>query len=373
MRAELTASVTSPDGVNMRSGPGTSFEIVAVAPFGAQLSVSGEAIGDGWLPVLFSGQAGYVKSEFLEVQTSPSASGAVVALSSGPAVTPPPASSRLVVTPVASPAAGAPLAANSPTPTLTTAAGSVPTVIPLLATPAVTASPTGSATPATSGSSTAVATPVASATPALPTPDALSASVLSPDGLNLRLGPATTYAVSVTVPGNARVLVVGRPTSDGWYSVNYNGRLGWVDGRFLSFGGASTPAVSSSKFIWPVEGRRITTFFSSWHLGIDVDQFPSGGNPVVATAAGKVVFVGGASCCSYGLYVDVEHADGYKSRYAHLSSFSVQEGQTVNQGQQLGLSGNTGRSTGAHLHFEIYRDTAPVNPLALLPGGYVTD
>jgi murein DD-endopeptidase MepM/ murein hydrolase activator NlpD len=88
---------------------------------------------------------------------------------------------------------------------------------------------------------------------------------------------------------------------------------------------------------------------------------------VVATAAGKVTFAGGNQCCSYGLYVTVQHRDGSSSLYAHLSALSVSEGQEIAQGQTLGASGNTGRSTGAHLHFELDLNGSPVDPLMYLP------
>ena len=120
------------------------------------------------------------------------------------------------------------------------------------------------------------------------------------------------------------------------------------------------------KYIWPVSGRSITTYFSPGHPGVDVDQYPAGGNPVVAVAAGRVIFAGGNQCCSYGLYVKVEHKEGVVTLYAHLDSMSVREGQEVTQGQVLGKSGNTGFSTGAHLHFEMHFSGGAVDPLGYL-------
>jgi murein DD-endopeptidase MepM/ murein hydrolase activator NlpD len=113
--------------------------------------------------------------------------------------------------------------------------------------------------------------------------------------------------------------------------------------------------------------------FSATHPGIDIDEFPFGNNPVLAIMAGTVTFVGGEECCSYGLYVIVKHTDGYTSLYAHLSSISVLEGQEVKQGQVLGKSGNTGFSTGVHLHLEIRKDGVAIDPLTLLPGPYVIE
>jgi murein DD-endopeptidase MepM/ murein hydrolase activator NlpD len=117
-------------------------------------------------------------------------------------------------------------------------------------------------------------------------------------------------------------------------------------------------------FIWPVVGN-ITSYFGPSHpLGIDISIAYA---PVAASAAGKVVFVGGDPCCSYGYYIDIQHADGYLTRYGHLSKFLVTLGQQVAQGDTIAISGNTGYSTGAHVHFEIRRYGVVQNPLSLLP------
>jgi len=80
-----------------------------------------------------------------------------------------------------------------------------------------------------------------------------------------------------------------------------------------------------------------------------------------------VTFAGGNTCCSYGLYVIVDHGNGYTTLYAHLSSISVTQGQRVLLGQLLGLGGRTGYATGNHLHFEVrYNDTI-LDPLKALP------
>lgn len=91
------------------------------------------------------------------------------------------------------------------------------------------------------------------------------------------------------------------------------------------------------------------------HNGIDLAGIPQG-TPVYAAAAGTVTEAesGGLYNGGYGNYVDVVHDNGTKTRYAHLSSVSVVVGQTVEKGEQLGGVGNTGRSTGYHLHFEVH-------------------
>jgi len=83
--------------------------------------------------------------------------------------------------------------------------------------------------------------------------------------------------------------------------------------------------------------------------------------------AGVVTFAGGNACCSYGLYVVIEHGNGYQTLYAHLSKVSVSVGERVSQGELIGYGGRTGYATGPHLHFEVYVNGAVVDPLAYLP------
>lgn len=127
----------------------------------------------------------------------------------------------------------------------------------------------------------------------------------------------------------------------------------------------SLAGAAAASWLWPVDGRRITSSFGAAHLlGIDV------GVPmrsrIFAANAGRVVFVGGDPCCSYGYYVDVDHGDGYRTRYAHVDEFLVGVGATVAAGQVIALSGNNGRSTGPHIHFEVRFGGVPVDPLTYL-------
>lgn len=121
---------------------------------------------------------------------------------------------------------------------------------------------------------------------------------------------------------------------------------------------------SSFGFIWPGTGV-ITSYFNREHpLGIDIGMLYE---PVAASAAGRVIFAGGDACCSYGLYVELDHGAGYETLYSHFSRIYVRMGQWVEQGQVLGISGRTGRSTGPHLHFELKRNGIIQNPLLFLP------
>ncbi|MDR1932512.1 MAG: M23 family metallopeptidase [Spirochaetales bacterium] len=99
-----------------------------------------------------------------------------------------------------------------------------------------------------------------------------------------------------------------------------------------------------------------------FHNGIDLAG--PAGTPIYAAMAGKVAKVGVHP--TYGKYIIVSHAGGYQSWYAHLQKPLVAQGKTVVQGQLIGEMGNTGYSTGSHLHFSIFKDGAPVDPLQFL-------
>jgi murein DD-endopeptidase MepM/ murein hydrolase activator NlpD len=98
-----------------------------------------------------------------------------------------------------------------------------------------------------------------------------------------------------------------------------------------------------------------------FHSGIDLAA--ASGTPVKATAGGTVRFAGAAE--GYGNSVIVDHGAGVESRYGHLQTVGVARGQRVERGQLLGLSGNTGRSTAPHLHYEVLVDGRPVDPRRL--------
>jgi murein DD-endopeptidase MepM/ murein hydrolase activator NlpD len=88
------------------------------------------------------------------------------------------------------------------------------------------------------------------------------------------------------------------------------------------------------------------------------------GTPVRAAMAGRVSDVGYNA--NYGNYVILSHADGFQTLYGHLTSASAVVGASVNQGDVIGLSGNTGYSTGPHLHFGLFKRSLALNPLKYL-------
>lgn len=133
---------------------------------------------------------------------------------------------------------------------------------------------------------------------------------------------------------------------------------------------AAAPAASG--WVAPVSGGVSTPYRASgsmWSSGYHTgaDFIASSGTTVRAVGAGTVVSAGWSG--AYGNEVVIKHADGNYSQYAHLSSLAVSAGQSVSGGQQIGLSGSTGNSTGPHLHFEIRTSPsygADIDPLAYL-------
>lgn len=127
--------------------------------------------------------------------------------------------------------------------------------------------------------------------------------------------------------------------------------------------GPSYSAPNGGSFSWPTSFVYVSTYFSWWHPGIDL---PNPAAPAIQAAASGSVIYAGWDSTGYGNRVDIDHGNGYVTRYGHLSNIYVVGGQSVAKGQSIGRMGSTGRSTGTHLHFEIrYRGIA-VNPLAIL-------
>jgi murein DD-endopeptidase MepM/ murein hydrolase activator NlpD len=101
------------------------------------------------------------------------------------------------------------------------------------------------------------------------------------------------------------------------------------------------------------------------HEGLDFTAVS--GTPILATADGTVTRSGWED--TYGNIVEVTHAEGFMTRYAHISKRHVTEGQTVKRGQRIADVGSTGRSTGPHLHYEVFRHGRVLNPVQVLPMG----
>lgn len=121
---------------------------------------------------------------------------------------------------------------------------------------------------------------------------------------------------------------------------------------------------SASIFQWPLKEFGISQGFSVYHPGMDLTD-PIG-TPIYPIADGSVTWVKYLAF-GYGSHVLITHDDGMQSLYAHMSKVLVQEGQRVTKNTQVGLIGITGWTTGSHLHFEVYQDGTPTNPMEILP------
>lgn len=121
---------------------------------------------------------------------------------------------------------------------------------------------------------------------------------------------------------------------------------------------------------WPVDGTMTSPYGFRWvggpdlHRGVDI-SVPLG-TPVYAMKPGRVRFAGTMS--GYGNVVWLDHGRDVLSVYAHLSRIDVQEGQAVDRSAPIGLSGQSGNATGAHLHFEVWRGGREIDPVEALGG-----
>lgn len=121
--------------------------------------------------------------------------------------------------------------------------------------------------------------------------------------------------------------------------------------------------------IWPTHSNVITSSFgyrsdpfkgvSAYHSGIDIAG--DIGDPVYAAMAGVVT--ASDQMGARGKYIIIEHPNGLETWYMHLNGMTVKAGDKVNKGEQIGMLGNTGRSTGPHLHFQVVKQNKAVNPL----------
>jgi len=111
-------------------------------------------------------------------------------------------------------------------------------------------------------------------------------------------------------------------------------------------------------------GKRIDPFNGQWTMHEGIDFLADAGSPVVSAAAGVVQFAGFHP--QYGYVIDIDHGNDLVTRYAHLSKLFVKEGEVLQRGRRIALTGNTGRSTGPHLHFEVRFRGAAQNPAKFL-------
>lgn len=152
-----------------------------------------------------------------------------------------------------------------------------------------------------------------------------------------------------------------------------------VESQINSVGRSRTPTdggVSNVGFSWPAQGRITQRFWDPWnfdgsviHGGLDIAN--SQGTPIYAAADGDVIagtnYDSEGNIIGYGHYVKILHNNRFMTVYGHFSAFSVSDGAYVKRGQQIGLMGSTGWSTGPHLHFEVREYGNKVDPEQYLP------
>jgi len=126
-------------------------------------------------------------------------------------------------------------------------------------------------------------------------------------------------------------------------------------------------AKGNGQFVWPTIGGQITSYqgmrWGKFHKGIDIAG-PSDYS-ILAADSGKVTYAGWIN--GYGKTIKLDHNNGYITQYAHLNSINVNVGDVVSAGDNIGVMGSTGRSTGIHLDFEVYLNGKLLNPVDVLP------
>lgn len=209
---------------------------------------------------------------------------------------------------------------------------------------------------------------------------------ITADALNVRSGPSTGHSVIGSLNARTKITVYGSMVAagasgqNGWYYIKAGSIYGYVSANYVTFEEPKQPT-----FIKPLTSFRKTSPYSSSHKAVDLS---GSATTVMAVADGTVTAV--FSGCSHhtnaskpyqrydprgftyrycqcggqigGNYVIVKHANGFESRYYHLRSVDVTVGQKVTQGQKIAVMGNTGASTGVHLHFEMKLNGKIIDP-----------
>jgi murein DD-endopeptidase MepM/ murein hydrolase activator NlpD len=187
---------------------------------------------------------------------------------------------------------------------------------------------------------------------------------------NLDLATIGDFSNPNVAPGTWLIVPNGRREFVSWSAPLGVTRENPAFARVLGPGACeavSGGAVGYGTFIWPSNKHYLSGFDYSPnanHWGLDIAG--NEGEAVYASDAGVIVYAGWNNY-GYGNMILVDHGSGFQTLYAHLSAYSVVCGQSVGQGDVIGAIGNTGRSSGAHLHFEIMTSSYKANPWDLLP------
>lgn len=153
----------------------------------------------------------------------------------------------------------------------------------------------------------------------------------------------------------------GKKLNDGEVYSLYNDYLNHLMGT-IAFTPMGYPRISSFTSFFGYRSDPFDSSSAEFHPGIDFKG--KRGDEVKCTASGKVVFAGWAG--GYGNCIRIQHINDIQTVYGHLSKIKVKVGQQVNLGDEIGLVGSTGHSTGAHLHYEVRRHGKAVNPVNFL-------
>lgn len=173
----------------------------------------------------------------------------------------------------------------------------------------------------------------------------------------------TVWGISRAYGVDASAILTANALPDSFLSI---GQKLFIPGGHMRRQAVSVARFRQGRMIWPVYGQISSGFGERWgsvHTGIDLAV--ESGTPVAAAKAGLVIYAGWLS--GYGYAVMVEHGQGISTLYGHLSEIAVYSGNAVQAGDQIGLSGSTGNSTGPHLHFEVRQNGVAVNPRYFLP------
>lgn len=163
-----------------------------------------------------------------------------------------------------------------------------------------------------------------------------------------------------------RLADAGTPIAVGQQLVIPNGTKPYIARQVVAYSGPIPESATqgSGIFGWPTAGT-ITQQYWNGHRAIDVGAWA--GTSVTAADSGYVIAARSGWNGGYGTMVMIDHGNGYVTLYAHMNSIFVRQGENVSRGQQVGAVGNTGNSTGPHLHFEVRYQGVPRNPFNFLP------
>jgi LysM repeat protein len=155
------------------------------------------------------------------------------------------------------------------------------------------------------------------------------------------------------------------PLSLGQEIVVPGGQKPYVAKRVVAYNGPIPQGATrgTGVFAWPATGR-VTQQYWNGHRAVDIGAWV--GTPVKAADSGYVINASNGWNDGYGNMVIIDHGNGFVSLYSHLNSVYVRQGENVAMGEQIGTVGNTGNSTGSHLHFEIRYQGIPRNPFGYL-------